>query len=359
VLTIPAQDSKPRNVKTMFTKQKNNNQSNKKEKTTAQTAGLETNLKVGINSRIMLKKNLNNGVDALCNGALGTVKGFTFIENTNTVRSILIKLDNLEKLEEINRVTLDYEAIKDMYVARSQFPITLAWALTIHKTQGLSLDSALIDIGKDIFEPGMAYVALSRVKKLENVYLCAFEPLCMGCDELSVLEYNRLKKKFNKGNLINKYTTFGLSKNEKYRKIAKDLLTESEVLDSSSIKMATNIIPTKQLMNNKQGQLVLTPPFTPMNNNKMNKRQRTKLNKINIDHIPITPVSLEKPSVTAKNLKFPKNTLIQPKSVSDQRNENYFLKLINRSNACFTNVLIQAMISLGDTFYELVSTNRI
>ena len=60
MLTIPAQDSKPRNVKTMFTKQKNNNQSNKKEKTTAQTAGLETNLKVGINSRIMLKKNLNN-----------------------------------------------------------------------------------------------------------------------------------------------------------------------------------------------------------------------------------------------------------------------------------------------------------
>ncbi len=56
MLTIPPQDSKPRNVKTMFTKQKNNNQSNKKEKTTAQTAGLETNLKVGINSRIMLKK---------------------------------------------------------------------------------------------------------------------------------------------------------------------------------------------------------------------------------------------------------------------------------------------------------------
>ena len=100
-----------------------------------------------------------------------------------------------------------------MYVARSQFSITLAWALKIHKTQGLSLDSALIDIGKDIFEPGMACVALSRVKKLENVYLCTFEPLCMGCDELSVLEYNRLKKKFNKGNLIiSKYTIFGSSK---------------------------------------------------------------------------------------------------------------------------------------------------
>ena len=50
-------------------------------------------------------------------------------------------------------------------------PLNLSWALSIHKSQGCSLDFAIVDCGEDIFEAGQIYVASSRVKKLEGLFL--------------------------------------------------------------------------------------------------------------------------------------------------------------------------------------------
>ena len=58
----------------------------------------------------------------------------------------------------------------------SQIPLILAWALTIHKSQGATMDCAEIDVGNSIFECGQSYVALSRIKSLEGLYLTSFEP---------------------------------------------------------------------------------------------------------------------------------------------------------------------------------------
>ncbi len=61
-------------------------------------------------------------------------------------------------------------------IAVKQIPLILAWAITIHKAQGVSLDLAQIDVGSNIFECGQTYVALSRIKSLEGLYLTAFNP---------------------------------------------------------------------------------------------------------------------------------------------------------------------------------------
>ena len=69
----------------------------------------------------------------------------------------------------------------------------LAYAVTIHKCQGLSLDCAIMDLSHRVFCPGMAYVALSRVKTLCGVYLTSFDPQSVMVDSKCLQEFNRLR----------------------------------------------------------------------------------------------------------------------------------------------------------------------
>ena len=80
------------------------------------------------------------------------------------------------KREEWNKVRYVYDEYNDemeeeMVSSFKQFPLKLGWAVTIHKAQGLTLDSCSVDLGEGAFATGQAYVALSRCKTLDSLNL--------------------------------------------------------------------------------------------------------------------------------------------------------------------------------------------
>lgn len=123
-------------------------------------------LKIAVGSQVMLTKNLDV-VEGLVNGSRGVITGFT-VDNIPVV-----KFKN-GKLCMINHAEWEYD-LGDYIVARIQIPLILAWATTIHKSQGQTLDVVAVDIGMSVFETGQAYTALSRVRELDGLYLLDFD----------------------------------------------------------------------------------------------------------------------------------------------------------------------------------------
>lgn len=118
-------------------------------------------LKLKKDSIVMFVK--NNPNEGYVNGTLGKIIGFDS-NNFPIVKTI----DNREII--VSKLKWDFEREGQVVASICQFPLRLAWAITIHKSQGMTLDAAEIDLTKS-FEAGMGYVALSRVKKLNNIKL--------------------------------------------------------------------------------------------------------------------------------------------------------------------------------------------
>lgn len=75
-----------------------------------------------------------------------------------------------------------------------QIPLVLSWATTIHKSQGMTLSRAEMDLGSQVFEYGQAYVALSRVKSLEGLYLTNFNPNKIKANPKVIAFYKQMKQ---------------------------------------------------------------------------------------------------------------------------------------------------------------------
>ena len=152
------------------------------------TAGLEAVLTLAVGARVMLRRNVDVK-SGLVNGAIGTVVAIS-------PTCIAVKFDHLTDTRDIEQVRGKFIVMKNYYVYRTQFPLILAYAVTIHKCQGLSLDCAIIDLSDKVFADGMAYVALSRLKSLAGVHLVAFTPQSVKVNVKCLKEVNRLRQEY-------------------------------------------------------------------------------------------------------------------------------------------------------------------
>lgn len=143
------------------------------EKVTAELNHLESTimcepiLKLKQGAHVMCVANLLvDDTHAICNGSQGVVTSFSFTGLP------VVKFNNGVEIT-MNSHMWESEHIAGVWI--SQIPLILAWAITIHKSQGSTMDCAEIDVGSGIFECGQTYVALSRVKSLHGLYLTSFD----------------------------------------------------------------------------------------------------------------------------------------------------------------------------------------
>ncbi len=136
-------------------------------------------------AKVMFVK--NNFEEGYVNGTLGTVTKCSFERikvRTLDGRTIDVERENW-RVEEDGKLRAEI----------SQYPLRLAWAITVHKSQGMSLDAAEIDLSKS-FEKGMGYVALSRVRSLSGLYLKGLNQLALRVND-EVLEMDKKFKKLS------------------------------------------------------------------------------------------------------------------------------------------------------------------
>lgn len=142
----------------------------------------EKELVIAVGARVMI---LKNNPPHYSNGTIGVVVKFT--DNVIQVREIAPGKETAEPLH----IEKDTVEVRDPRLATTeeeekeggklvgtytQFPLKLAWAITIHKSQGQTFEELYVDLSK-IWEPGQAYVALSRVRRLAGLHIIGHPPL--------------------------------------------------------------------------------------------------------------------------------------------------------------------------------------
>jgi ATP-dependent DNA helicase PIF1 len=158
-------------------------------------------VKLKIGSLVMCSANID--VDrGICNGSQGVVIGYAESSTAILPDELMRRPTGIALIPVVrfaNGVTMKIaphqrqsEEIPCVIVA--QIPLCLAWALTIHKIQGATLDMAEMDIGRSIFAHGQSYVALSRVKTLDGLYLSEFISTKIKANPLVIEFYNLFKQ---------------------------------------------------------------------------------------------------------------------------------------------------------------------
>jgi len=146
----------------------------------------ELELRVG--AQVMLITNMDQERN-LVNGSRGVLTGYS------PGGLPIVRFLSVSEPVIVDRVS--WWLAEEESVGRSQIPLRVAYAMTIHRSQGATLDSALVDIGSNTFEYGQAYVALSRVRTIEGLYIWKLDPTKIRCHP-KVLAFYSAENVFNR-----------------------------------------------------------------------------------------------------------------------------------------------------------------
>jgi ATP-dependent DNA helicase PIF1 len=149
-----------------------------------QTKDIKT-INIAVGAQVMLTKNLD--VErGLANGSRGIVTGFNYEENNCPIVKFINGIE--ETITPYKSIYID----SDNKIIFTQIPLKLAWATTIHKSQGATLDYVVANLS-NIFEYGQAYVALSRAKNINNLYLTGINFKRINCHPTAKSFYETLE----------------------------------------------------------------------------------------------------------------------------------------------------------------------
>ncbi|XP_032479885.1 ATP-dependent DNA helicase PIF1 isoform X2 [Phocoena sinus] len=144
-------------------------------------------LQLKLGAQVMLVKNLAVS-RGLVNGARGVVVGF---EAEGRGLPQVRFLCGVTEVIRADRWMV--QATGGRLLSRQQLPLQLAWAISIHKSQGMSLDCVEISLGR-VFASGQAYVALSRARSLQGLCVLDFDPMVVRCDPRVLSFYATLRQ---------------------------------------------------------------------------------------------------------------------------------------------------------------------